>query len=430
MTLATREISRIALARGLLLAALVVFLARVFVPSLTSMTHSFPAYYAAARLVVEGRWTLALYDDAWFSAQVLELTDGRVSDHFSLHPPTTSLLLVPFAWLDLTGARIAWQLLNLALLALALWLLLQALGIRDKTWRALYVAFALLFPALGENLRVGQCYVLLLFLFSLSFWGETGGGNIWSGLGLGLGAGFKLSGAPLWLLLALRGRGRALVYAGGIALGVGLLAWLVLGTESWLAFLGEVLAYGRRADIASHPAFQTTPSFFQRLFVPSPAFNPTPLFDAPLLADGLTALVVIVALGITLWVARGAPLDLAFGSAVTLSVILFPLAAEYHYTLMLIPLAVVATRILDLSAGRTEWGERAPRTRLDVVWFAVTLILLCLPFDWNATYWNDRALTLFAYPRLYGGWLLWLWLLKQMLRPQVARAASRSGATP
>ena len=88
-------------------AAGIYFLIRTFLPALTTMTHSFPAYYAATRLVIEKRWSAQMYDDSWFEARVLEVTQGRVSDHFSLHPPTTSLLLVPIAWLDLTTARVA-----------------------------------------------------------------------------------------------------------------------------------------------------------------------------------------------------------------------------------------------------------------------------------------------------------------------------------
>lgn len=399
--------------------AAIYFLWRTFLPALTTITHSFPAYYTASRLVVEGRWGAQVYDDKWFEARVLEMTNGRVSDHFSLHPPATSLLLVLIAWLDLSTARAVWQSLNLAFFLAALWLLTEALRITDWVWRLLFFAFALLYPPLVENVRVGQTYVLILFWLTLALWGELRGKYFVAGIGLGLAAGLKLSGAPIWLMFAVRGQWRALLWAIFIAVLSGILGWLVLGADGWFAFLQRVLDYAQPVPLAAHVAFQATPSFFQRLFVASQTFNPTPLFDAAWLASPVNLLVVGIALGSLLWFARRARFELAYAGAVTSSVILFPMAIEYHYTLLLIPLAVT-TR---------ELTQR--RTRADIFWFALILFLLYVPIDWNAPFWNERALTLFAYPRLYGGWLLWLWLLKQMWQQNAthARPALPSNAT-
>lgn len=404
MTTDLRADSRRALrfAVFVLVAASVLFLFRTFLPSLTTMTHSYPAYYTAARLVVEGRWNAQLYDDAWFEARVLEMTDGRVSEHFSLHPPTTSLLLVPIAWLDLPTARILWQFTNLALLAASVWLLLDALRIQEFLWRVLFCAFVLVYPSLLENFRVGQVYVLLLFLFALTLWSELRAKHFLAGVGLGIAAGLKLSGAPIWLVFAVRGQWRALAWATVVASTSALLGLVVLGADGWFAFFRRVLDYAQPVPLAAHVAFQATPSFLQRMFVASSNFNPTPLFDAAWLASPINLLVWILALGLMLWFARRARFEFAYACAVAGSVILFPMAIEYHYTLLLIPIAVMARELL------------AARTRLEIFWFAAILFLLCVPMDWNVPYWNERALTLFAYPRLYGGWLLWLWLLRQM----------------
>lgn len=372
------------------------------------MTHSYPGYYLAARLVLEQRWTAQVYDNAWFEARVLELTGGSVSERFSLHPPTTSLLLVPIAWLDLTTARVLWQLFNFALLLLGLGLIFKALPMPALVGRALFIAFVFVYPPLAENFRVGQTYVLVWFCFALALWSETRAKPIGVGIGLGVAAALKLSGLPIWLLLAARKQWRALGWTIFITALLSLLGLLVLGSEGWLAFLQRVLASVQSAPSAAHVAYQTTPSFFQRLFVPSPDFNPTPLLDVPWLAPILNLAVTGAALGLTLWFGRRAAFEAAFAAAVTLSVIVFPQALEYHYTLLLIPLAVMFTK---LSAGRT---------RTDVIWFTAILILLCVPLDWNALRWNERAYVVLAYPRLYGGWLLWLWLLKQMSAQRLA----------
>lgn len=404
MTTDLRADSRRALwfAVFVLVAASVLFLFRTFLPSLTAMTHSYPAYYTASRLVIEGRWSAQLYDDKWFEARVLEITNGRVSERMSLNPPTTSLLLVPIAWLDLTTVRILWQFANLAFLAASVWLMLDALRIQEFLWRVLFGAFVLVYPPLLENFRVGQVYVLLLFLFALTLWSELRAKHFLAGVGLGIAAGLKLSGAPIWLVFAVRGQWRALAWATVVASASALLGLVVLGADGWFAFFKRVLDYSQPVPLAAHVAFQATPSLMQRMFVASSNFNPTPLFDAAWLASPINLLVCILALGLMLWFERRARFEIAYACAVTSSVILFPMAIEYHYTLLLIPIAVMARDLLE------------KRTRLEILWFAAILFLLCVPIDWNVSYWNERALTLFAYPRLYGGWLLWLWLLRRM----------------
>lgn len=382
------------------------------------MTHSYPAYYTASRLFLENRWSASLYNDPWFEARVLELTQGHVSEHFSLHPPTTSLLLVPIAWLDIVTARVIWQIFNLLLLAAALWLILDALQTNDPVWRILFLAFALLYPPLAENIRVGQAYILILFLFALALWSELRAKHLVSGIGLGLAAGIKLSGAPIWLLLAVRGQWRTFLGATLVAALSALLGLVLLGWKGWLAFFQRVLENLQPVPLAAHVAFQATPDFLQRMFVPSANFNPAPWFNAPWLATALNFGIWGIALGLMLWFGRRAVWQLAFASAVTSSVILFPMAIEYHYTLLLIPLAVMGAQVF------------VTRARSDILWFITVLVLLYLPIDWNAPRWSEPALMLFAYPRLYGGWLLWLWLLKQMAnrREPLIRQAKRTNA--
>lgn len=397
---------------GLFVLAALVFIARTFVPSLTQMTHSFPAYYTAARLVLDGEWDVRVYDDAWFGERVLELTDGRMSERFSMNPPTTALILLPLAWLDLTRARIVWQLLNLALLLATLWLLASSLRVPVSVGSILFGAFVFVFPPLLENFRVGQVYVLLLFMFALVLWSETHGRAYLGGVALGVALSFKPGGIPLLLLLIVRQRWRAVLAALGMTIALAAASFGVFGTAGWFAFVRRASEY-TTAPLAAHVAYQSVPNFFQHLLARSTEFNPTPLLDAPSLAPMLTLIISVTTLGWTLWLARRAELALAFGAVTTLSVLLSPLASEYHYTLLLLPLAVMAAQLAT------------SHTRIDLVWFAAILLLLCVPINWNAPRWNDPAWALFAYPRLYGGWLLWFWLVRRLnLEPHQASVHS------
>lgn len=232
---------RIWLARGLVLATGIYFLWRVFLPGLTAMTHSFPAYYTAARLVLAGQWSAQAYDDAWFGARVLALTGGRISERISMNPPPTALLFLPIAWLDLTIARGVWQGLNLALLLLTLWLLRAIVRAEHSSWFWLFAALVFFFPPLLENFRVGQVYVLLLFLFCLVLWQAQRARAVGAGLALGAALAVKLSGAPLLLMWVRRREWRALWVACATAAAIACVSVLVLGSEGWLAFFQRAL---------------------------------------------------------------------------------------------------------------------------------------------------------------------------------------------
>lgn len=388
-------------ASAILVAAALFFFIRTFVPSLTRMTHSFPAYYTAARLVLTGEWDARVYDDVWFGDRVLEMTHGRVSDRMSGNPPISSLLFVPIAWLDLANARIVWQLLNLGLLIGTLWLLARTLNVGFSLGSILFAAFVFVYPPLVENFRVGQIYLLVLFSFSLTFWAETYRHHGLAGIALGIALAFRLSGIPIFLFLLVRRNFRAVLAVCATIAVLAALSFVTLGGAGWLAFARRVLGYASE-PLASHVAYQTASSFLQRLFIPSPQFNPSPIFNAPLLAPVFSLIAVTTVLGITLWHARRAALDLSFAAFVVLSVILIPFASEYHYTLLLLPLAVMSKHLA------------LARTRLDIVCLSLILVLLCVPMDWNDLRWNEPTWTLLAYPRFYGGILLWVWLVWNM----------------
>ena len=372
-----------------------------FAPSLSGVTYGFPAYYTAARLIVEGRWSDQVYNDAWFRAQVLAQTDGRVNDLMSYNPPTTSLLLVPLARLDIAGARAGWAIVNLVLLAASVCLILTApprplQPAVGAGWIALVFSFA----PLWENFRVGQTYVLLLFLFALAFWCLLQRRAMFTGIALGVAAAAKLSGGPIWLILAARQRWRDLAVGVATGLAFVVMSMIVTGTAGWAAFIAALPSHLLATRWASHVSLQTTPSFFQHLFAADAQWNPSPLWNQAWLGGALSLGVIGAALIATVWRSRRSDWDLALSLAIALSVIVFPLAEEYHYTLFLLPLAVMVSRIV-----------RRPFDARDIVWLVVVLILLAVAWPYKnmaADGWN----ALLAYPRLYGGWLAWGWLMK------------------
>ena len=401
--------------------ALLFFLVTTFLPALTNVRHGFPTYYVSARLVLEGRWTPDVYDNAWFAAEVTRRTPNGVGEVFAPNPPTAALLMLPLAWLDLLTARQVWLWLSLGLLVAAATLQARPMAASVPWARAAIWALPFLYAPVHENFRLANVYGLLLFLFTLAWVGASNRTVPLTGPSLGLAAGLKLSGSPLWLLVLVRRRWREIAVAALLSLLLAVISLVLLGTATWQRFLVTLVEHAGEPGWAAGLAFQTTPSFFQHLFRPDPVWNPQPVWVLPAwVARACTLLVSVAALAAFLKRTRTARVDLAFAAALTLGVVLLPFAEEYHYILLVLPFSVALGHL-----------AAHPSSRLGLLALAVAFVLLGLPWDYKDPWLNLGWHAVLGYPRLYGGWLLWAWLMAAMTPAAVTEPqtiATRRGA--
>jgi len=391
--------------------AAIIFARRVLIPAEGQLTHGFAAYYTASRLLLRGQGDARLYDTAWFDAQTRLMMNGEAGDIYNVNPPSTAWMMIGLAGLSPYAARLAWTLANLGLLVATLALLSWELGL-GWAGLGLLALIALSFTPLMENFRLGQAYILVLFLYTLALMGFRRGQDWLPGLSLALLLTLKSAGWPLFLLLILYRRWRALGFAlAGVALVVlGGLPWL--GPDAWRAYLMALPAVGREPWSAVIP-YQTTNSLWQHLFRYDPRWNPGPVADLPGLAAGLVALTAIAALALTLWaVRRGNPGRLAFAAFVALAVLLEPVGEQYHHTVLLLPLAVLLAHLGRQSVGSGQWAVGRNRLLPGAI---LALALLALPFDLGHAATIGWA-ALLAYPRVYGTWLLWGVLIIALVR--------------
>lgn len=403
------------------LLAAIHFAYQVIVPAENQLTHGFAAYYTASRLLLSGQFDARVYDNAWFEAQARDAMNGEASDIYNANPPSTAWMMVGLAALSPHAARIAWTLGNLALLIAALALLGGELGLGGAKLGFLAI-IALGFTPISENFRLGQAYILLLFLYVLALRGFLRGEDGLLGLSLALLLALKSAGMPLLLLLFLWRRWRALgiALAGTAAIVIGGLPWI--GLDTWRAYLLALPEIGRGPWAASI-SYQTTNSLWQHLFRHDPQWNPGAVADLPALAALLTLLSAGAALAITLRSAhQDSPLDLAFAVFVALTVLLAPVGEQHHHTVLTLPLAVVLARIGQASLSRpqpVQWAAWAMA--------AGALILLAKYVDLRhaeTTGWG----ALLSYPRVYGTWLLWGSLIVQLVQagPEAQRLSART----
>ena len=386
--------------RLLAAAAALAVLAGYTLYSSGSITHGFVAYYGAARLLVEGRLGPAAYDDEWFNQYVQDITDSSVREIFTPNPPTMALMALPVAGLRHPAARTMWLFASLTAFTLAVAALARyrATVPPGRGSASLIVVLVMLLnPAVFANLRTGQGYLLLFALFAAVVLCLLRGRDRWAGVCLGLLIALKTAGSALVLLLLVQRRWRVLVTAGAVAAALALSIAPFIDNRMWVEFPAQVQAFVQRPS-GSVTAYQTTLGLFRRLCIADPVWNPSPAaaacgpvaFVLPWLLLG-PAIVITMAAALR---ARERPAPV-LAAAVCLSELTLPAAAEPHFVLLVLPLALLNPRPIA---------------------FAVVSALLLVPMDYTAEVFTSGWASLLAYPRLYATWLLWGLSIQEAIR--------------
>ena len=398
------------LATGLALLALIGYAWAILWPLARLHTNGFAGYYTVGHIAVYTPAQLPLaYDAAWYGPQVAALTAPGVREVFKNQPPPGSLLLAPLVWLPYPTARLIWLLLSLVFLVASLMLLARAVQrpARVGLWMA---PLCLLYRPVYENLRQGQMYLWLLVWLSLALWAlatwpPRSRTDALGGVMLGLLLIFKTAVIWLWPLLLLARRWRILLWGGTTAAAVALLSLLYFGPAPWRAYVEQMPLLLTMSDRYS-TGYQTITSLFGHLLVYAPPFSPAPIVHWPALATALTLAVQLITLALTARAQRlSAPAHSVRLHSLALILVLAvanaPLGEGYHYTLVLPALLLAAWWAWHARLGWRAWG-----------WLALAALLLGAPWPYQAAQLGAGWWALLAYPRVYGAYALWGWLLR------------------
>ena len=386
---------------------LLLYVALVLVPGARSM-KGFAVYFTAADVA----WRTPddakhIYDDEWFRDR-MRAAGFKVRDMFRPNPPTLAVLSGPLRAMPATGGAYVWAALNLLALIAGIGILRAAL--RVPCWHGLWMVplIASAQPVLHHFAR-GQIYLLLFAVLAAVFWAILRDRPGWAGVGLGLLLAAKISGVWLVVVLLAMRQWRIVLSAVATVLIVTASSFLVVGTAMWSAYL-DVLSNGPFLPFRSVTAYQTVASLWGQLFVFDPIWNPHPATNLPAMANILTTAVFLLALIATARVGMPSSGNLerrALVVAMSMALIVAnsPVAEDYHYVLV-IPSAVAAA----------WWAMRSRASVTAWLLLALAGCLLTLPIPFKSPLLSEGWLALLAFPRVYGAYLLWLWLLWQ-LRP-------------
>jgi hypothetical protein len=315
-----------------------------------SLNTDFPNYYLAARLTHEGVDPSRAYEWIWLQRE----KDHRNIDQrvIGLVPitPFSTLAMWPLTGLPPLAAKHAWLLFGLALLLPIAWLMRSVSGLSLLQVGCL---LGLSFP-LHRNLLYGQYYIVLLGILTAAFWAIQRQRNRMAGSLIALGVAVKIFPVILVLHFIRKKNWEALL----ACLLTGILCLLVsvwvFGWSLHRTYLLQVLPWTLRGEVLDpyNLVSSSLSTLLHRLFIFEPQLNAHPALHAPWLFVILhPTFQLALLMPALLWIEKGksssARISLEWSVLLLATLTLTPLPASYHFTVLVLPVAILCARLLQ-----------------------------------------------------------------------------------
>jgi len=361
-------------------------------------------YYTYARMVLEGEDFNMAYNVDYFDAKVSEY--GMNTKDIPNNLPTNALVLLPIAWLPPPTAKIVWSVISLVAFVLSMKMILQVYGIHLTSNLGLgLMTLCLAWRPAYDNIALGQLYMVILLIFTLSLQGIQKEKVLMTGLSVSTACLIKGYGIVpvLWMITRMKWKMVLLTVAFTVLVFV--LTLPVFGLGSWTQFGASIVTNLGASPSEAHVAYQTINGLVYHLFFYDPIWSPFPVARFPLpillvISYGLSVLLIVLILR-KIGSEERHVLLLSYSSAIAVSVVTAPLAEEYHYVLFL-PL-VVGLILFRVKA----WVENQRFKSIDVFLLSA-IVLMVLPLKYKTLQLESFPMILLAYPRLIAGLVLLL----------------------
>jgi hypothetical protein len=378
--------------RGAAAGAFIVFMGTAFRAGWTHSSGDFQNYYTAAVLVRQHKPLARFYDWTWFAKEMNQAGIERELGAYTPQTPLTMLPMVGLAGLPLQEAKRAWLGINLALLVAVYFMLARATGISLE--QIALLAFCG-FNSLAANFVIGQYYVFLLFLVTLSFYWLSRGYSSATGFLSGGVFGLKLYTGPLILYFAAKRNWRSvtgMLTAFGC---VGALAVALFGWGDVRYYLTNVLPRTLEGGSIDpyNPGVPTISTLLLRLLVREPQLNPDPVLQAPWLfffarAAVQLSLIAFTALGVA-WTKQSDHYR-DFAWFVIVLVLLSTSTASYTFVLLLAPVALLLKDASPWKSAYLVGSYILLNANLKPIWlFPKVWLLLLLFVVAGVDYWRS-----------------------------------------
>ncbi len=354
--------------RRLIWVAVACWLAINLGPSLVSLMKAGPqpgrpyfvpdffADYASARNFLENRDVYTPHEQT-LRRYLHGSSTGAPTFRYNVHPPSSVLLAVPLAWLGFSSAFLFWNVLSLACIAGALWIIQRELELAATVW-SIFPAISLLmvYTPLWDQVRMGQLSALLLLLLTGAWSALRSGRPILSGSLLAVAASVKLFPGFLFLYLLFQRRWRSLA-AGLVALDViTVLTASILGWDAYRSYLTQVLPEAQWYRVLWGNL--SLPGFWSRLFESIPTFAGTLVHARPVIESPSIFWIALTASAVTVlfllaWVSMGQNsrehFDLGYACAIIAMLLLSPVTWSHSLLMLILPILIFWRRRSSVS---------------------------------------------------------------------------------
>ena len=369
---------------ALALCGLVYFLCTDFRKGWIQSTTDFPNYYTAARLARSGKPLRNFYDWTWFQRQMNYAGIETQLGAYTPQPPLTMLPMLPIAGFAPQVAKRIWLIFNLFLLGYTAWLL-SKLGSLPISHVMLLILTG--YTSLRSNFVLGQYYVFLLFLLTLTFYLIARSKPASSGVVAGIAFALKLYGGPLLLYFVAKRYWKAVASMAGATFAMAIIAIVIFGWVDVWFYATQILPRtleGVPPD-PYNPGIQVVATLLRRLFMADPELNPHPFYNAPALfffLQPLISLTIVIFAALAVALNRVGTCGRDFAIFTIALFLISTSVASYTFLLLLLPIVLCLKE-----AGRREslfliscyilLNAPLPAARLfPKVWLLLALLLI------------------------------------------------------
>jgi hypothetical protein len=374
--------------RLIALVCLLIFLATGFRRGFEQDVTDFPNYYTGAVLVRKHAPVRKFYDWSWFAREMDRAGAGTRIGSYTPQTPLTMLPMVGLAGLPLQRAKQVWLVFNLFFLAITLWMLSRVSG---RSVLLLWVVTFFGYYALNANFFLGQYYVFLLLLLTLTVYLLHKDKPWAAGAVAGLAFALKLYGGPYLLLFIAARKWKAV--AGMIAMMVTsvVIAIAIFGWADIHYYLFQLLPRFLESGAVDpyNVGNQTMSTLLRRLFLAEPQLNAKALWNSPAAFFFFRALFSLTVLLLLFFGARKTTnVERDFAWYVIAVLVLSTNLSSYTFILLLLPVVLMLESY----------------TPLRTAFLAASCLVLTLPLHWPGLFWKMWLLLVLFF---VFGWERW-----------------------
>jgi hypothetical protein len=348
------------------LGCLLIFLSTGFRRGFEQDVTDFPNYYTAAVLIRKHAPLRKFYDWTWFAREMDRAGLGTRIGSYTPQTPLTMVPMIPFAGLPVQRAKQVWLVFNLAFLAITLWMLSRVTG---RSVLLLWIITFFGYYALNANFFLGQYYVFLLLLLTLTVYSLQRDQPWAAGALAGLAFALKLYGGPYLLFFIAARKWKAVAGMIATMLGSVTIAIAMFGWADVQYYLLQLLPRFLEAGAVDpyNVRNQTMSTLLRRCFMAEPQLNPHPLLNSPaayFFSRALFSLTVLLLL--YLGTRKTTSIERDFAWCVVAILLLSTNLSSYTFILLLLPVVLMM-------------DSRGP---LRTAFLAASCLFLTLPLHW------------------------------------------------